>query len=202
MAKISINLLPPELTSTRQEKTKRDLSVKASIAFVIVMVVFTGSVLALRLSQNLSLKQKESTLEGNRKRVATLEKEEGLVVVVKKRLSAISVVRNAESDQAQSFILLNALTPQTVQLFTFNANKSDQVTLSGETASTQALQTFFNNLTDPAINEGKITGVNVDNLNKGQTGRIHFDLIVNVSSQSQTVTQPASTSAPPAKTDI
>lgn len=184
MEKISINLLPPELGAEKKEQAKKRLIVNLSVILLVVTIIITASILGFELYQRLNLSQEDKKLQSVKSKIEALHEEEVLNFVLKNRLEAISRITQDESPQAQLFKMILAITPKEVRMLGFSMPKEDEISISADTSSNNALDQFFNNLTDPVKNEGKISKSQINTLSLGSTGRIKLELTINLSKTS------------------
>lgn len=178
MDRININLLPPELKEIKKREKKRSLIIRLSIGMLVLMVIATTILLISVVLQNRKISLANQKLGTTKNEVNNYKKQEAVAVVLKSQLDTISTLFSKEFPQAQAFNLVNALTPAQIRVYSFSINKSNKIVLQGETQNTSSLETFFNNLIDPKFNEGKISKVVVDSLNRNREGKIRFDLTI------------------------
>lgn len=178
MDRININLLPPELKESKKREKRRSLVTGLSIGLLVLMVLITGALLVVVVLQNRRITEANKNLENTKIEVNSYKQQEAIAVVLKSQLSTIDSLIKHEFPQAQAFNLINALTPEGIRIFSFSINKANKIVLQGETSDTFALETFFNNLIDPKFNEGKISKVVIDSLNRDRDSKIRFDLSI------------------------
>lgn len=180
MDRISINLLPPELKLSKKKEKKKQLAVRISVSVLVLMIIITGSLIGMSVMQSSSLETESRRLESLQTQVSTYKEAEGIAYLLKNRLSGIEQAAGRKFPQTEAFNMLTQLTPDLVNLYAFKVDKASKVNLQGLTDYPGALETYFTNLTDPKINEGKVTKVTVNSLNKGTTNTIRFDLNIGV----------------------
>lgn len=178
MNTISINLLPTEIRQSKEFQEKKALLIRSAIITLIVSIGIAAVVLVLAIGQNLSLRLAQENLNQIKSRLISFKEPEGLAFTLKSRLTDISKIYGRDSQHSQTFNLITALMPAEVRLINFSIARGNQVNVEGETASTASLETFFDNLTDPANAEGIIVSSKVDSLSRGQTDRVRFDLTI------------------------
>ena len=178
MDKLRINLIPPELKELAKKDAKRILVNKISVLLLGVLVLITAGILAVVIYQNVSLGTLKASIEQERLRINSSKDKEAVVRLLKDRIDTINQFTGNRYKQGEIFNIIMNLFPQGIVLGSIQINKTSSVVISGETESTLSLQDFFNNLTDPKTNEGKITSVKVESLSQSQKGGIRFDLKV------------------------
>lgn len=181
MSAISINLLPEELANKDKFETKKSRVIRLSIGVLLVMILISSTTLLVRILQNRSLQVANQQLDSDRAKVASLKDKEGLVFYLKQRLDAINTLSNQESPQAKSFNLITNLAPVGLKISSLSIDKNGGVTLSVTSPTTDDLNSFFNNLTDPEENQGRIAKVTIDSFSRVSGGQYRADLTVKVS---------------------
>lgn len=180
MDKLKINLIPPELKELAKKDAKRSLVNRISVLLLGVLVLITAGILGVVIYQSVSLSVLNASIEQERLRVNSFKDREAVVRLLKNRIDTINQFTGNRYKQGEIFNIMISLFPPDVVLKSILVNKTSSVAISGETEDTRALQNFFNNLTDPRVNEGKIASVNIESLSQSQTGGIRFDLKVNL----------------------
>lgn len=180
MDKIKINLLPPEIKDKAKKEAKQSLINKISIALLGVLILITSSILAVVIFQGVSVNLLSTDIEKEKSRIQGEKDAEAVVRLLKNRIDTINQFTTKRYKQREVFDLIIGLFPQGVVLDTVHVDKSTTVIIVGQTDTTVLLQNFFNNLTDPKINEGKIASVTVESLNRNQLGKINFELSVHL----------------------
>jgi Tfp pilus assembly protein PilN len=134
--------------------------------------------MAVSITQNALYQRENRALDNLKTQVGTYKEQEAIAFLLKSRMAGITQLTAKQYPQTAAFNLLTALTPDEVKIFAFKVDRTDKVNIQGETASTAALDTYFNNLVDPKATEGKIPKVTLSSLSKGNTGLLRFDLNV------------------------
>ncbi len=177
---LKINLLPPELETNKKKAARKALITRFSIGLLVFMVGIAALSLVLTIIQSLNIQSINGKLTNVKAQVSNYKEQEGLAIILKNRLDGIDGLINTDSPQLKAFSLITDLLPSDVKLLTFSVDKKSTVLLGGETNSTTALQTFFDNLTDPSKNQNKVKKVRVDSLSLGVGSLIKFDLVINL----------------------
>jgi Tfp pilus assembly protein PilN len=180
MDKIKINLLPPEIKEKAKKEAKQSLINKISIALLGVLILITSSILAVVIFQGATVNLLNTEIENEKSRIQSQKDTEAIVFLLKNRIDTINQFTNKRYKQREVFDLITSLFPQGVALKTVLIDKTTKVVVVGQTDNTFSLQAFFDNLTDPQTNEGKIANVTVESLNNNQPGKINFELSVNL----------------------
>lgn len=180
MDKLKINLIPPEIKEKAKKEAKRSLVIRISIGLLGLLILATSGILAVIIFQNVTLQSLNASLEEEKGKVAKLKDKEAVVFFLKNRLDSINKFSATRYTQSDVFELITSLYPVGVDVLSLKIDRTEKVQLQGKTDSTASLDSLFNNLTDPKINEGKIASVSVESLNRGQDGSIKFSLIINM----------------------
>lgn len=180
MDKLRINLIPPELKALVKKDAKRAFVNRISILLLGVLVLITAGILGVVIFQSVSLSVLNTSIEQERLRINLSKDKEAVVRLLKNRIDTINQFSGNRYKQGEIFNMMVNLFPEDVGLESIQINKTSAVVISGETEDTQALQVFFNNLTDPSKNEGKIASVTIESLSQSPKGGIRFDLKVNL----------------------
>lgn len=180
MDKLRINLIPPELKELAKKDAKRSLVNKISILLLGVLVLFTSGVLSVVVYQNMTLEALNVTLGQERSKLESVKDKEVVVKLLKNRIDTINQFTTNRYKQGEIFNTMMSLLPPGIDLGSIQINKTPSVIIAGETGDSEVLNNLFNNLTDPKINDGKITSVTVQSLSQSQNGGIRFDLKVNL----------------------
>lgn len=180
MDKLKINLIPPELKELAKKDAKRSLVNKISILLLGLLIMVTSGILAVVVYQNMALGALNTSLGQERAKLDSVKDKEVVVKLLKNRIDTINQFTTNRYKQGEIFNIMMSLLPPGIELGSIQINKTPAVIIAGETEDSEVLQTFFNNLTDPKINDGKITLVTVESLSQSQTGGIRFDLKVNL----------------------
>ncbi len=180
MDKISINLLPFEVTALEKTSAKKLQIFKLSFGLLVVMILITVSILILRLFQSRTISVVNTQLVTSEQKVNNLKDQESQLVLLKDRLSSISTLSQKDFKTTDGFNLISSITPSNISLSAVSLDKSGTIVLSAEAPDLITLKTFFDNLTIPAINQGKIGKISIDNLNNFSSGKYRVNLTINL----------------------
>lgn len=178
MGKISINLLPGEIALLEKDKKKRSTLIKIGTSIVVGMIVLTSLVLSIRIIQNRTVDQATLDFKNSQNKVLALKDREAVVSVLKTRLTNIKNLTQQTSKQAQSYNLITALVPQSMDILTLTLSKTGTIELSTETNDVEVMSQFFNTLVDPQSTQGKISSVKIDSLSKAANSLYRMDLTI------------------------
>lgn len=178
MEKISINLLPIELRAESKKNTKQSLAIRVSVGILVLVIICSLGVLIWTFYLKSSLQESSDRLAKVTQVIQDQKDKEGLAVILKSRLDIITKLTQKESSQTESFNLITSLLPSDIKMLTFTVDKAGVIRLTAFTTSLPSMQTFFNNLTDPKKNEGKIISTRVESLNKNLDGNYNFELSI------------------------
>lgn len=176
MDRISINLLPPQLKENKLFERKKKLINRLCVGFLSLLVVTSTVLIIFSVMQNNDLNSENEKLALVENNLNSLNEKEATVIILKKRLADITKIQNKKYPQTESFILISSLLPEETSMQSFSVDVGNKITLNGIAENAAAMQKFFDNLTDPAVNEGKIVKTNITNLNRGFSPRLIFEL--------------------------
>lgn len=177
MQSISINLLPPELQTFKEQEIRKARLNKLSISVLCLTIVLVGAAIFLRVTQVFDSSALTEEVLGLKSQLTQFKTQEGLAFVLQDRLSTIKQKKSEESKPVIAFNLTEKLIPQGIVVSSFTVDDNNNISLSGTTNSLASLQQFFNNLVDQNLTEGRINSVEVENLSQ-TTRSISFDLIL------------------------
>jgi Tfp pilus assembly protein PilN len=181
MDKISINLLPSSVLVKEKEQSRKSFLLRISVAFLVVIILIAGATLFVRINQKSQLSGANQDLIQAHKKVDSLKSQESTIVYLKQRLDSIATLKNQESKPVQAYNLMNKLTPIGVDVSSFTIDKSNKIIISAESQDNKTLKSFFDNLTDPVKNQGKVTKVRIDDLSQSKEGGFRLDVSISTS---------------------
>lgn len=178
MARISINLLPPEIMTQELKRAKFFKVQFVGIAIVLTMVFLTSLTLALRILQSRSIAVIQATLAEEEQKVSDLKDTQASLLLLKNRLDVIGKYFGTSSQQSAMYKLQDKLIPTSVLINAITIDKTGGVTLLATVPDSLVLDNLISNLTIQETNEGKISQVSVETLNRGRDGfyRISFKI--------------------------
>ena len=178
MAKISINLLPPEIITREIKKSKFYKIQAVGVAIILIMIFLASLTMALRILQSQNITEVQAKLGQNEQRVSNMKDTQASLFVLKNRLTIINQYLGVPSEQVSLYKLIDKLIPDNVVISAVNINKTNEVTLLALAPDPVSLDTFVSNLTEKETNEGSFSSVSVESLNRGKDGfyRISFKI--------------------------
>jgi Tfp pilus assembly protein PilN len=185
MDRISINLLPIDLKENKKLLYKKKLINLISTGILLALILITGTLVILALIQNRQLNSSQNQIGQLENSISSLKEKEASVVILKKRLNSVTQILNKKYPQTDAYLLVSSLLPNNVAFQSFVSEQANNVTIQGKAADAASLQTFFDNLTDPKINEGKVTKTVISNLNRGSSPELNFDLEISVKTEGE-----------------
>lgn len=180
MAKISINLLPPEVVAEQLKRTKFYKIQSAGIAIILLMTFLTSLTVAFRILQSRNIVAAQSKLDESSKQVSAYKSTEASLFILKNRLTVIDQYLGVPSEQSAIYRLIDKLIPSSVAVNSLTINKTGDVIVLSSVPDSVALDNLVNNLTSKESNEGKISQVSIDSLNRGRDGMYRVSLKLKV----------------------
>lgn len=178
MAKISINLLPPEIVAQELKKARFYKIQLVGIAIILVMVFLASLTVALRILQSRNIAVIQATLVEQEQKVSDLKDTQVALFLLKNRLNVIDQYFGTSSQQVSMYSLLDKLIPDSVSVNAVTIDKNSAVTFLATVPDSAILDNLVNNLATKETNEGKISQVSLDALNRGRDGvyRVSFKI--------------------------
>ncbi len=176
MAKISINLLPPEIITREIKKTKFYKVQAIGVAIILVMVFLASLTMALRILQSQNITEVQAKLGQAEQRVSNLKSTQVSLAVLKNRLTVINQYLGVPSKQASLYKIIDKLIPDNVVMSAINISKTNEITLLALAPDPVSLDTFVSNLSEKEMNEGSFSNVSVESLNRGKDGFYRISL--------------------------
>ena len=178
MIRISINLLPPEITAEEIKKARFYKTQAIGIMVILTVAFLTSLTLTLRILQSHNVTLIKMQLAQAQQRVSNLQNTEASLFLLKNRLTVIDQYLGVPSKQALMYKLLDNLIPQSVVINSITVDKTGEVALFALAPDSASLDTLMNNLTAKENNKGKIGQVSIESLNRGrdETYRINLKI--------------------------
>lgn len=176
MDRISLNLLPLDLKENKLFEQKKRLINRLSVLLLSTLVVITLGLVVVSVFQKNQIDAESNKLASYERTLGSLAEREAALLLLKQRLASIVQIQNLKYPQTDSFLLISALIPEKTTIQAFSVDQANKITLSGYSENAASLQLFFDNLTNPQMNEGKITKTTIVNLNRGNAPRMLFEL--------------------------
>lgn len=178
MAKISINLLPPEIRTEELKQAKFYKIQFVGVAIILTMTFLSSLTVALRILQSRNITEAQASLKFAEQQVTDLKTTQASLLLLKSRLTVIDQYFGQTTLSSSMYKLLDKLIPPSTTINAVSIDKSGQVVFLALVPDSIALDTLMNNLTKEESNEGKISQVTVENLNRGRDGlyRVSFKI--------------------------
>lgn len=178
MAKISINLLPPDIIADQIKRGKFYKIQLIGIVVILFMIFLTSSSVALSILQSNNITEVQAKMEQQQQKVSSLRKAEDSLFVLKNRLTLINQYLGVPSKQASIYKLIDKLTTSPVIISSITVDKSGDSVILMSTSSSASIDNLINNLTTKENNEDKISQVSIESLNRGRDGIYRLSLKV------------------------
>lgn len=170
MAKISINLLPPEIMALELREAKFYKVQFVGIVIVMVMIFLASLTVALRVLQSKNLEAVQASLAQEEQAILGLKDTQAHLLLLKNRLGVINQYYGKTSEANELYTLLDKLIPNSITVNAVTINKNGEIMISVTAPDTLILDDLITNLINPNKNKGKINQVFVDSLNRGRDG--------------------------------
>ena len=168
-----ISLLPSDVEKKRAEGARAKLLRKASLAFLIVTVIFAASIFIYSLvlrSQNLSLEQ---NVRSEQAKISSLSEVEASAEEMSARVSGLKTVLGEKIYFSELLDAVSGAVPADVAIREMTAPNAETVSVSGTARSVVSLKDFLLNLKTKKIFEMvDLRSVSLDQ----QSGDNNFDL--------------------------
>lgn len=174
--KISINLLPPEVTAQEVKKAKFYKIQFVGILVILAMVFLSSLTVALRILQSRNISAVQATVTEKEQKVSELKDTQASLLLLKNRLDVIGKYFGTSSQQSAMYKLQDKLIPASVVINAITVDKTGGVLLMVIAPDSESLDDLVNNLTTKETNEGKINQVSVETLNRGRDGFYRISL--------------------------
>lgn len=176
--KISINLLPPEVMAKELKKVKFYKIQSVGVAVILLMIFLSSLTLALQILQSHNIALYKAKLTQAEEKVSTLKGVQASLFLLQNRLTVINQYLGVSSKQSIAYQLIDKLIPPSVVISAVSVDRSGEVVFSALIPDSTSLNNLINNLTLKESNEGKISQVSLESLNRGRDGlyRISFKI--------------------------
>jgi len=178
MAKISINLLPPEIVARELKKANFYKIQFVGITVILTMIFLASLTVALRILQSQNITEVQAKLTQTQQQVVDLKSTQASLFLLKNRLAVIDQYLGVSSKQSSIYKLIDQLIPPSVAINAITINKAGEAVLMASVPDASSLDRLMDNLTVKENNEGKISQVSIESLNRGRDGfyRISFKI--------------------------
>lgn len=176
MAKIVINLLPPEIITQELKKARFYRIQFIGIVIILIMVFLTSLAVALRILQNRNISVAKAQLSEKEERVSGLKDTQASLLLLKNRLAVINKYMGVPSKPSSLYRLIDQLIPVTISVSSVSIGKTGDITLSVLAADSANLDDLINNLIVKDNNKGQISQVSLESLSRGRDGLYRVSL--------------------------
>lgn len=176
MANISINLLPIEFKQEEFKRTKFYKVQTIGVAIILVMTFLASLTVALRIIQSQKISQTKSRLSQAEEKVSNLKTVQASLVLLKDRLTAIDQYLGFPSQQTQMHQLVSELLPANANVSSISVDSGGEAIILVTVSDSSSLEFLINNLTSRDKNQGKISQVSLENINRGRDGVYRINL--------------------------
>lgn len=181
MAKIAINLLPPEFMAEKLKVIKFYKVQAIGVGIILVMIFLTSIIIALRIIQSRTTSLVAGRLAEAEEKATQLKSTQASLVLLKDRLKVIDQFLGIPSKQTSIYKLIDELIPSSVAVNVISIEKSGELTLLASVSDYQTLDRLINDLTNKETTQGRIKEVSIDSLNRTKESfyRISLKIIPN-----------------------
>lgn len=178
MAKISINLLPPETIAEELKRAKFYKVQFVGVIIVLTMVFIASMTMSLRILQSRHVAMAQASLDQAQQQVTNLKSTQASLFVLKDRLSVINQYLGVPSKQSSIYQLINKLIPPSIAITGLTIGKDNEVVLLASVPDSNSLDVMINNLSVRDNNEDKFSQISIESLNRGRDGlyRVSFKI--------------------------
>lgn len=166
--KIAINLLPLEFREQDLKNAKFYKVQVVGVATILLMIFLASLTVALRILQSQNISQIQNKKNLAEQKISDLKNTQASLFVLKNRLTTINQYLDTPSSQAQIYKIITKLMPSSVSLNSLSISNSSEVLILVTAPDGDSLDNLIANLTDQASNEGKISQVSIENINRGR----------------------------------
>lgn len=170
MAKISINLLPPEIITKELKKANFYKIQLAGVVVILTMVFLSSLIVALRILQSRNITEAQAKLNQTQQTISGLKDTQAALFLLKDRLAVIYKYLGVSSDQSTMYKLINELIPANIVINAITVDRRGEVVLQTVVPDSASLDNLMNQLTINENNTGKISQVGLESLSRGRDG--------------------------------
>ncbi|OGE19409.1 hypothetical protein A3J19_01760 [Candidatus Daviesbacteria bacterium RIFCSPLOWO2_02_FULL_41_8] len=176
--KISINLLPPELITKELKKANFYKIQLAGIVIILTMVFLASLSVALRILQSRSILSIQARVTEARQKVSDLKDTQAAIMILKSRLAVVDKYWGESTNQTLMYKLMGKIIPEDITVNTITIDQKGDVSLTALVSDTLSLDNFIEKLTDKDSNEGRVSQVSIENLNRSRDGLYRVGIII------------------------
>lgn len=168
--KISINLLPHEITKQRIKASQFYKVQLLGIIIILVMLFLASLTVALRVLQSHNLSLYQAQIAQAQQKVSDLKSTQASLVLLKDRLNVIDRYFGVSSKQSAMYKLLDKLIPSAIVVNSITIDQTGGASFAAIVPDSISLDNLINKLTSKTENEGYISQVSVESLTRGREG--------------------------------
>lgn len=176
MAKISINLLPPEFLAEEIKASKFYKIQTIGVAVIVGMSLLSSLTIALRILQSHNIVLVEARLVNAEQRASDLKSTQVSLVLLKDRLKIISQYLGIPSKQTTMYELIDKLITPSILVNAITVDRSGETVLVAAISDSESLDKLIENLTTKESNGGIVKAVSIESLNRGKDGSYRVSL--------------------------
>lgn len=176
MAKISINLLPPEIIVEQIKRAKFYKIQFVGVVIVLVMVFLASLTVALRILQSQNIVLAQAQLDEAEQKVSNLKSTQASLFILKNRLAVVSKYLGVPSKQSSMYKLVDKLISSAAAINSITIDKDGNAVMLLSVSDSLILDDLINNLSQKESNEDKIDQISIDSLNRGRDGLYRLSL--------------------------
>lgn len=176
MAKISINLLPPEILAEQIKGSKFYKIQLIGIAVILLLIFLSSLTVALRILQSHNISEVQAKVDAAQQQISGLRSTEASLLLLKNRLAIIDQYLGVPSKQSSIYTLLDKLISSSVAINSMTIDKTGDAVLLVSAPNSDNLESLVESLTIKESNEDKISQVSIDSLNRGRDGLYRVSL--------------------------
>ncbi len=170
MAKIAINLLPPEYGAQSLKEAKFYKIQAIGVATLLLMIFLASLTVFLRILQSQNITQVQNKLTASEQKISDLKNTQASLLLLKNRLTTINQYFGVPSKQTEMYKLITALLPATVSVSYISVEKTGEVLILAIAPDGNSLDSLITNLTTEESNQDKISQVSLEGINRGRDG--------------------------------
>lgn len=176
--KISINLLPPEVRAEKLKQVKYYKIQTIGIIVILTLVFLTTLTLAMRILQSRNITEAQAKTEETGQRVSDLKTTQASLILLSDRLKVINQHFGVSSKQSEMYKLMDKLIPASVSINAITIGKAGDAVFLALVPDSTSLDNLINSLASKESNEGKISQVSIESLNRGRDSqyRVSFKI--------------------------
>lgn len=176
--RISINLLPPEITAKALKQANFYKIQFAGIAVILTMIFLASLTVTLRILQSRNIDVVQAKLGQAEQQVTDLKSTQVSLFLLKNRLSIIDKYWGVSSTQSSTYQLIDQLIPSSVAVNAITIDKAGEAMLTAVVPDSAGLDNLMDSLTANENNEGRISQISIESLSRGKDGlyRISFKI--------------------------